>query len=79
MRNSISCLYFFPLRKQIPRGFIYYGIFFTLSMYLVIGYTIPILGAIVRYRSIYFPFIITPIACLIDLNKLKSKVYYLNK
>jgi hypothetical protein len=51
---------------------IYFSIFFTIAMFLVIGYTIPILGAIVRYRSIYFPFILIPIICYTDWIKFKK-------
>lgn len=65
---------FFPLKKPFFKGFIYYGIFFTLSMYLIIGYTIPILGALIRYKSIYLPFLITPIVCLINLPKRKKNI-----
>ncbi len=69
---------FFPLKKPIHDGFIYFGLFFTLSMFLLIGYTIPIIGAIVRYRSIYFPLLITPFACLIDFHKMKVSLNYQN-
>ena len=67
---------FFPLRKPVYDSFIYFGIFFALSMFLLIGYTIPILGALVRYRSVYFPFFITPLVCLIDFTKIKSVLNY---
>ena len=73
---AILLLLFFLYRFKYPakNAFIYFLIFFTISMYLLIGYTIPILGAIVRYRSVYLPLIITPIACTIDWSKiLKSK------
>jgi hypothetical protein len=64
---EILFLLFLLYRDKTPvkHPFIYFLAFFTLSMYLVIGYTIPILGAIVRYRSIYLPLIIAPIACSI--------------
>jgi len=61
----------FPLKMPVYNSFIYFGLFFALSMFLLIGYTIPILGAIVRYRSIYFSFFITILACLTDINKIK--------
>ncbi|MEP6596922.1 MAG: hypothetical protein ABJA71_13300 [Ginsengibacter sp.] len=67
---------FFPLKKPVRDGFIYFGLFFSLSMFLLIGYTIPVLGAIVRYRSIYFPLFITPLACLIDVHKIKLRLNY---
>ena len=53
-------------------AFICFCIFFSLSMFLMIGYTIPIVGAIVRYRSIYLPFIITPLLCSIDWQKISA-------
>ncbi len=65
----------FPVKKKGTNAFVYFAIFFAISMYLIIGYTIPVLGAIVRYRSIYLPFLITPIACSIDLNKIRSLLY----
>ncbi|MEO6327401.1 MAG: hypothetical protein ABIO55_00635 [Ginsengibacter sp.] len=69
---------FFSVKRNGSTGFIYYGICFTLSMYLIIGYTIPILGALVRYRSIYWPFIVTPISCLIDLDRVKRYIFKIN-
>ena len=53
-----------------PDAFIYFCIFFSLSMFLMIGYTIPILGAIVRYRSIYLPLLLIPILCNTSWEKL---------
>jgi hypothetical protein len=51
---------------------IYFSIFFSINMFLAIGYTIPIIGAIVRYRSIYFPFLLIPIICYTNWNRLKK-------
>ncbi|HXL55141.1 MAG TPA: hypothetical protein VN958_02715 [Chitinophagaceae bacterium] len=72
---EILLLLFFLFRskKSTDHAFLYFVFFFSLSMYLLIGYTIPILGAIVRYRSVYWPFFITPIACFIDWNVLLRK------
>ena len=70
---------FFPSKKPLDDGFIYFGLFFTFSIFLLIGYTIPILGAIVRYRSVYFPFLITPLVCLIDVNRIKVGLNLKNK
>jgi hypothetical protein len=42
----------------------------SLFMFLVIGFTIPNLGAIVRYRSIYLPFLVFPIICSVRWEKL---------
>jgi hypothetical protein len=54
------------------KSFILCGLFFSFSLIMIIGYTIPIIGAIIRYRSIYFPFILSPILCSINWKKLKS-------
>ncbi len=43
---------------------------FVLNMMLIIGYTIPNVGAIVRYRSIFWIFIICPVMCNIDWKRL---------
>ena len=52
--------------------FIPFAIFFSLTVFLFIGYIAPNLGSLVRYRSLYLPYIITPILCLIDLDSIKA-------
>ena len=52
--------------------FILFAIFFTLSVFLIIGYIVPNLGSLVRYRSVYLPLIITPILCSFDWDKFLS-------
>lgn len=46
-------------------------IFFALLSMLIIGYTIPILGAVTRYRSAFLPLLITPFLCSLNWSKLK--------
>lgn len=53
--------------------------FFCISVFLIIGYIVPNLGSLVRYRSLYLPLIITPVLCYIDWEKLKSKFHVINK
>ena len=60
-------------KKNSP--FILFLLFFSASVLLVCGYTIPFSGAIVRYRSFIFPFIITPLLCMSNL--IKNKKIYL--
>lgn len=62
---------FFGDKKYINQPFICFGLFFSISMLLLIGYIIPVIGAIVRYRSIYLPFILTPLICSINWKKIK--------
>ena len=45
---------------------IVFGIAFGLSMLIIIGSIIPNVGAITRYKSIFLPFIITPLICSIN-------------
>ncbi len=75
-----ECLFilfiFFRKRNEHLTSFIYFCLFFSLSMFLMIGYTIPIIGAIVRYRSIYFPLLLIPIISLTDWGKIKAFFSY---
>lgn len=63
---------FFRYKTVIQDSFILFGLFFSISILLIIGYTIPVIGGIVRYRSIYLPFLITPIVCNINWQKVKA-------
>ncbi|HEY9363063.1 MAG TPA: hypothetical protein VIQ00_07375 [Chitinophagaceae bacterium] len=60
------------LRSKI---FIYFCIFFSFSLLLSIGYTVNFLGAIVRYRSIAFPFLIIPMICQINWKKINDLLF----
>ncbi|MFT3680961.1 MAG: hypothetical protein QM791_11855 [Ferruginibacter sp.] len=53
-------------------------IFFFFLVMLVIGYTVPVLWAIVRYKSIYLPFILTPLLLNADFETIK-KVFRIKK
>ena len=74
---EILLLLFVFFRKKNTKIYplIYFSVFFAVTMFLVIGYTIPIMGAIVRYRSIYLPFILIPIVCYTDWEKFKGKFH----
>lgn len=52
--------------------FVLFCLFFGLSLCLIIGYTVPVIGAIVRYRSIYLPFILSPFILNIDWQVLQQ-------
>lgn len=54
------------------RPVVLFGLFFGLSVCLIIGYTVPVIGAIVRYRSIYLPFMLAPFILGIDWRKLAT-------
>lgn len=52
------------------KQFLFFAIFFTISTFLIIGYIVPNLGSLVRYRSLYYPLLITPALCFINWEKL---------
>lgn len=70
---------FFHKKKKLVDPFIYFCIFSSVSMLLVTGYTIPIMGAIVRYRSIYLLFLVIPIVCYTDWVKIGKKLAFERK
>lgn len=66
-------IFIFCHKKIFPvNPLIYFCIFFSLTMFLITGYTVPIIGAIVRYRSIYFIFLLVPIVSYINWEKISG-------
>jgi len=63
-------LIFYHKKKIVIAPIIYGCIFFSVTMFLIIGYTVPIIGAVVRYRSIYFIFLLIPVICYIDWKRI---------
>ena len=63
---------FFKKKNLQPVPLAFFNIFFSITMFLVIGYTIPIIGAIERYRSIYFPFLLIPLFCYTDWERVRK-------
>ena len=61
--------WFFWGENIFSHSSVLFGFFFSISLLLIIGYTIPFIGAIVRYRSILLPFMITPMLCSISIKK----------
>lgn len=59
----------FRRKIQIHSHFIWFGFAVAFTMFIMIGYIIPNLNSIVRYKSNYLPYIITPILCIVSLNK----------
>jgi len=50
--------------------FLLFCIFFSFSVLLMIGYSVNVLGAIVRYRSIVLPFLVVPMVAKINWERL---------
>lgn len=65
-------LLFLVFRKGVIKdwSFTLFCVFFSFSVLLIIGYTVPVIWAITRYRSIYLPFILTPFICSIDWKRM---------
>jgi hypothetical protein len=63
---------FFHKKVRWKEPVIFFNIFFSLTILLMAGYIVPIIGAIVRYRSIYFVFLFIPIICSIDWQRIKN-------
>ena len=60
-------IFFQDKRSKIAKvNVLFFMFLFTFTVFLFIGYIIPNLGSLVRYRSIYLPFIITPLLCGIN-------------
>ena len=64
----------FPVRKPRLRPFSLFLIAFTISMALMIGYTVNNLSAVVRYRAILFPLFIPPVLMGTDWKRIAQKI-----
>ena len=65
-------IFFRKKNKNNDSSFILFGLFFTVSLLLITGYITPVLGALVRYRSIYLPFLIAPLLMNINYKKIST-------
>jgi hypothetical protein len=73
---------FFIYRKKSLKSsnsFVIFTITFAIAMFLIIGFTITNAGSIVRYRSIYLPFLITPLLSNIDWGKINMGMKKIKK
>lgn len=71
---SLPFLLFFFRRKDAEPDnlpFLFFVVFFTGTVFLFIGYMVPNVGSLIRYRSLFFPFVITPVLCSLKWEKLK--------
>lgn len=76
----ILMLIFFRRKDFNPahRPFLFFILFFSVTVFLIIGYIVPNLGSLVRYRSLYLPLIITPVLCIINWEKVNDKFQIIN-
>lgn len=68
----VLCFFFFKKNHVLNHRLILFGLFVFVGMVLMIGYTIPNIGAIVRYRSIFWILVICPILCSTDWRRIKT-------
>jgi hypothetical protein len=59
-----------------PRHFSIACLLLAIPGMLLIGYIIPFVGAIVRYRSIYLPFLLAPCLTILPFPKLKNALTF---
>ena len=82
MYQFLILLLIFFRRKDFDAAqqrFLLFACFFIVSVFLIIGYIVPNLGSLVRYRSLYLPLIITPVLCYVDWKRLAGKFQVKNK
>jgi hypothetical protein len=65
-------LLFLIWRKPVSNqnSFILFCIFLSFAIMMMIGYSVNVLGAIVRYRSIVLPLLVVPMVAMTDWNKI---------
>lgn len=69
----VTMLFFFKKPNANQLNFLFFGLFFTLILGTLIGWTTPILGAVVRYKVPFLPFLFALIFSCIDFNKINQK------
>jgi hypothetical protein len=68
----LTIIFLFNGSKIFNQPAVLFAFFFSLSLFLIIGYIIPNIGAIVRYRSLLLPLIITPMLASLPVFNLKK-------
>lgn len=63
---------FIKTKRENALPFTCFLLFFSISIIMICGFTIPLTGAIVRYKSLILPLFITPFLC-------KQKLIFLKK
>lgn len=74
---------FFGNYKNFNGPLFWLGVFFSVNLFLLIGFTTPVAGALVRYKCIALPFLLISAFSLLDLQKIKeflsSKIFLLTE
>jgi hypothetical protein len=64
----------FRYRTRAIPVYLIFAFFFFITMMLIIGYTVPALWAIIRYKSILLPLVVTPLIAGTDWQKLAKRL-----
>ena len=79
----ISCiiiaLIFRKKMNAVQQNIFYFNITFVLSLFIIIGLTTPVFGAIIRYKIPGLILLLISLLLLVDLEKIKTKNSFLNK
>lgn len=75
----ISTLFFFCDYKKFLHPLILFFFCFSLTYMLMLGYLVNTFGAIVRYKTTILPMLLVVWVILVDRNKIKNTITYINK
>jgi hypothetical protein len=75
----ICCFGFSKSLSTVKWNPVLMSLLFTLIMYLLIGWTTPVVGAIVRYRVPALPFLLIAFIYLLDMEKVKRLLLWKNQ
>lgn len=74
----LTCILFF--RKEIKnKELIYFCLVIAIPLFVLIGLTTPILGAVVRYKIFALPFLLIAFLFILDKEKLLNTIPFLRK
>lgn len=72
---AVVLLSFIHVRKQhLSNSFFLFTLFFSLTVYLFIGYTIPNSGALVRYKSEFTAILLPTLLCVSEIPLLNKRI-----
>lgn len=69
----LTCLFFFKFNR-LNTNLLLFCLTFILLLYLLIGYTTPVMGAIVRYKVPALPFLFIAMLLIFDKEKFAGKI-----
>ncbi len=75
----ILLFFYRPGKETYHKPFVLFSLCFAFCSFLFIGYTVPVLGAIIRYRSVYLPFLLAPFVLHTNWNAIFGPFYKIKK